>query len=217
MTSTMLDTARRLPLAAAGLALVLAAAGCHGHATNPAASAPTGVVPPTATTPATGPPTPAPTSTGPTAPTSTTPAPTTPAGPQRCHTADLAASLGRADSGMGHTGVTLVLTNRSTRPCRLYGYGGLQLLDAAGSPLPTHQVRVRQPGPRLVRLAPGASAYSDLYWVSMPMDAPCAQAAVLLVTPPDETEPIRTAALGSVCEQGRIQQTAYTAGTTPAH
>jgi len=118
---------------------------------------------------------------------------------------------------MGHTGVTLVLTNRSTRPCRLYGYGGLQLLDAAGSPLPTHQVRVRQPGPRLVRLAPGASAYSDLYWVSMPMDAPCAQAAVLLVTPPDETEPIRTAALGSVCEQGRIQQTAYTAGTTPAH
>ena len=68
----------------------------------------------------------------------------------------------------------------------------------------------------MVRLAPSASAHSDLYWVSMPMDEPCEQAAVLLVTPPDETESIRTATLGSVCQQGRIQQTAYTAGTTPA-
>jgi hypothetical protein len=68
----------------------------------------------------------------------------------------------------------------------------------------------------LVSLAPGASAQSDLYWVSMPMHEPCAQATVLLVTPPDETESIRTATLGSVCQQGRIQQTAYTAGTTPA-
>ena len=38
----------------------------------------------------------------------------------------------------------------------------------------------------------------------------------MLVTPPDETRPIRTGALGLVCEQGRIQQTAYTAGTTAA-
>jgi hypothetical protein len=112
--------------------------------------------------------------------------------------------------------VTLVLTNRSTRPCRLYGYGGLQLLDAAGGPLPTHQIRVLQPQPKLIRLAAGASALSTLYWVSLPMDEPCVQASGLLVTPPDETRSIRTGALGLVCEQGRIQQTAYTAGTTSA-
>jgi len=41
------------------------------------------------------------------------------------------------------------------------------------------------------------------------------QATALLVTPPDETGPIRTGALGLVCEQGRIQQTAYTVSTTP--
>ena len=109
--------------------------------------------------------------------------------------------------------MTLVLTNRSTRPCRLYGYGGLQLLDAAGSPLPTRQIRVPQPRPQLIRLAPGVSALSTLYWVSLPMDKPCVHAAALLVTPPDETGPIRTGVLGPVCEQGRIQQTAYTAGS----
>jgi hypothetical protein len=112
--------------------------------------------------------------------------------------------------------VTLVLTNRSTRPCRLYGYGGLQLLDAAGGPLPTHQIRVPQPPPQLISLSAGASALSTLYWVSLPMDKPCVQAAALLVIPPDETRPIRTGALGPVCEQGRLQQTAYTAGATPA-
>lgn len=202
MKLTRYGTARRLPLTvAAGIAVVFAAAACDGNATNPAASDPIGVVSPTATTPATGPP---------------PPIPPTPAGPHRCHTADLAANLGHRDSGTGHTGVTLVLTNRSTRPCRLYGYGGLQLLDAAGSPLPTHQIRVPQPRPQLIRLAPGVSALSTLYWVSLPMDKPCVHAAALLVTPPDETGPIRTGALGPVCEQGRIQQTAYTAGSTSA-
>jgi len=112
--------------------------------------------------------------------------------------------------------VTLKLTNRSTHPCRLYGYGGLQLLDAAGHELPTRQVRVDQPRPQLIKLTPGASAYSTLYWVSMPIDRKCAQAAAVLITPPDETTSIRTGALGSVCDGGRIQQTAYTGPVTDA-
>jgi hypothetical protein len=219
MTPTTYRAARRLPLtAAAGLALALVATACDGSTMNSAASPPTSVVPPAATTPASGPPPPAPSSSGHTsaAPSSVPPAPTTPPGPGRCHTADLAAALGEPDSGMGHTGVTLVLTNRSTRPCRVYGYGGLQLLDAAGRPLPTRQVRIPSPRPRSVTLAPGARAHSDLYWVSMPMEKPCPQSAVLLVIPPDETEQLRTAGLGSVCEQGRIQQSAYAAGASSA-
>jgi hypothetical protein len=59
------------------------------------------------------------------------PRPATP----RCHTADLALEVGQADSGTGHTGLNLALVNRSAHRCRIYGYGGLQLLDAAGAAL----------------------------------------------------------------------------------
>ncbi len=110
---------------------------------------------------------------------------------------------------MGHTGLNIALTNRSTRPCRLYGYGGLQLLDATGGWLPTEQARVPQPAPRLITLAPGASAYSGLYWATSPDAAPCEQSAFLLVTPPDETESLRTTFAQRVCHQGRIQQHSY--------
>jgi hypothetical protein len=161
MRPTMFNRAGGLSLAAAaGLALLLAAAGCDGRATNPTVSAPTSIVPPAPTTPApttpgTRPPTPA--------PTSITPAPTTPAGPGRCHTADLTAGLHHLDPGAGQRYDVLALTNRSTSTCRVYGYGGVQLLDAARRPLPTHQMRGRYAPPRLVLLRPGASAYSLLH------------------------------------------------------
>ncbi len=110
---------------------------------------------------------------------------------------------------MGHMGLNLVLTNRSARPCRLYGYGGLQLLDAAGRWLPTEQVRASEPAPRLITLAPGARAYSGLYWAASTEAAPCEQSAFLLVTPPDETTSIRTAFAQNVCYQGQIAQYSY--------
>jgi len=110
---------------------------------------------------------------------------------------------------MGHTGLNLALTNRSARACRLYGYGGLQLLDAAGRWLPTEQGRVSQPATRLITLAPGASAYSGLYWAVSPEAPPCEQSAFLLVTPPDETESIRTAFTQNVCLHGHIAQYSY--------
>ena len=75
-------------------------------------------------------------------------------GPGRCHTADLRASFGRPDAATGHLGVVLVLTTQSSRTCRVYGHGGIQLLGAAGAALPTQQVR-SPPPPRLVRLVPG--------------------------------------------------------------
>jgi hypothetical protein len=83
------------------------------------------------------------------------------------------------------------------------------LLDAGGSRLPTEQVRVPQPAPRLITLRPGASAYSGLYWAFSPEAAPCEQSAFLLVTPPDETESLRTDFRQRVCYQGRIEQHSY--------
>ena len=50
----------------------------------------------------------------------------------------------------------------------MYGYGGVQLLDAAHRPLPTHQDRIRSAAPHLVLLRPGASASSLLHWSPLP-------------------------------------------------
>jgi hypothetical protein len=135
-----------------------------------------------------------------------------PSGPSRCHTADLAVEVGQSDSGTGHTGLNLALVNRSTHPCRIYGYGGVQLLDAAGAALPTQQVRGR-PAPQPITLRPGGHAYSVLTWVHSPEAPPCSSSAFLLVTPPDETKSIQVAFSYTVCQNGQIQQGAYQ--TTP--
>jgi Protein of unknown function (DUF4232) len=186
-------TTSRWLLAFSGVAAATALVACQSSASQGA-------------TPVTTAPAPSTTTGGPPA---TAPTRSVQAGPARCHTADLGVSLGQQDSATGHTGLNIALTNRSPRPCRLYGYGGVQLLDAAGHWLPTQQLRAPQPAPRLITLAPGASAYSGLYWAINPDAGPCVRSTFLLVTPPDETESIRTAFAQRVCSQGRIQQTSY--------
>jgi hypothetical protein len=221
MTPTMFRTGRLLPLtAAAGLALLLGAAACDGRSTDSTASAPIARTP-GATTPATGPPTPTPTSTD--RATGAPVPPTTPTGPDRCHTADLTAGLHNLDSAAGSRYAAVVLTNRTSSTCRVYGYGGVQLLDAARHPLPTHQIRDRSTPPRPVLLRAGGSVSARLHWSAVPdstesQTGPCQPTpAYLLVTPPDETQPITVAWSSSeaACSHGRIGQTAYVAGTTP--
>ncbi|HEY6744817.1 MAG TPA: DUF4232 domain-containing protein [Mycobacteriales bacterium] len=132
------------------------------------------------------------------------PRPATP----RCHTADLALEVGQADSGMGHTGLNLALVNQSAHRCRIYGYGGVQLLDAAGAAQHTRQER-GGPRPELVTLQPGDRAYSALTWIHSPEAPPCSNAAFLQVIPPDETEPIRAPFTYAVCGNGVLSQRAY--------
>jgi hypothetical protein len=132
------------------------------------------------------------------------PRPTTP----RCHTADLALEVGQADSGMGHTGLNLALVNRSAHRCRIYGYGGVQLLDADGAALHTMQER-GGPRPELVTLRPGDQAYSALTWIHSPEALPCSNATSMQVIPPDEIEPIRAPFTYAVCGNGVLSQRAY--------
>jgi hypothetical protein len=222
MTPTMFRFARLLPLTAAGVALLLGAAACDGRSTDSTASAPIASTT-RATTPATSPPTPTPTSTDRTE--GAPPPPSTPTGPDRCHTADLTAGLHSLDSATGSRYATVVLTNRTSSTCRVYGYGGVQLLDAARHPLPTHQIRDRSTPPRPVLLRPGRSVSARLHWSAMSdstesQTGPCQPTpAYLLVTPPDETQPITVAWSSSeaACSHGRIGQTPYVAGTTPIH
>lgn len=133
--------------------------------------------------------------------------PTPPAMP-RCHTADLAVEVGQSDSATSHTGLNLALVNRSTHRCRIFGYGGIQLLDAAGAALPTYQGR-RHPAPTLLTLRPGDLAYSWLFWISNTDAVPCSEASFLLVTPPDETQPIRAPFTHTICGNGVVSQGAY--------
>ena len=109
---------------------------------------------------------------------------------------------------MGHTGLNLALVNQSAHRCRIYGYGGVQLLDAAGTALPTRQERSGQ-RPELVTLRPGDRAYSALTWIFSPEAPPCSNAAFLQVIPPDETEPIRARFAYGVCGNGVLSQRAY--------
>ena len=132
------------------------------------------------------------------------PRPATP----RCHTADLALEVGQDDSGMGHTGLNLALVNRSAHRCRIYGYGGVQLLDATGAAVHTLQERTGA-RPELVTLRPGDRAYSALTWIFSPEAPPCSTAAFLQVIPPDETEPIRARFGYSVCGNGVLNQGPY--------
>jgi hypothetical protein len=132
------------------------------------------------------------------------PRPATP----RCHTADLALEVGQDDSGTGHTGLNLALVNRSAHRCRIYGYGGVQLLDAAGAAQHTLQER-GGPRPELVTLRPGDRAYSVLTWIHSPEAPPCSNAAFIQVIPPDETKPIRARFTYAVCGNGVLSQGAY--------
>ena len=109
---------------------------------------------------------------------------------------------------MGHTGLNLALVNRSAHRCRIYGYGGVQLLDATGAALPTRQERSGQ-RPELVTLRPGGRAYSALYWIFSPEAPPCSNATFLQVIPPDETKPIRARFAYSVCGNGTLSQRPY--------
>jgi hypothetical protein len=203
--------ARRWLLAAGGVVLV-AAAGCQSTP-HPGVAAPATAPAITQPAPANGAPANgAPAGGEPADRTSSTPtgAPTTsrPTPPPRCHTADLSLEVGEADSGMGHTGLNLALINRSTHSCRIYGYGGIQLLDANGAARPTHQDRGR-PAPTLTTLRPGDRAYSVLTWLSTSDALPCYAASFVLVIPPDETQQIRAPFRHQVCGNGVLSQGPY--------
>ena len=134
----------------------------------------------------------------------------------RCHTGELTGSLVPGSPGAGQRYATLVLENTGGRTCTVHGYGGIGLVDSAGAPLPTDQVRVPSPAPTTVTLAPHETAHSQLHWSAVPgtgdaTAGPCQPTpAALQVIPPDETDHLSIPwNQGPVCEGGRIQQQAY--------
>jgi hypothetical protein len=86
----------------------------------------------------------------------------------RCRTAQLSTAFTGLNASMGGgQGMTLILTNHSSRTCYLYGYVRLGLLGGHSDlhSLPTHVTRVKVPH-RLVKLHPGGNAQAPLTWRS---------------------------------------------------
>ncbi|MBZ9642831.1 DUF4232 domain-containing protein [Streptomyces sp. PSKA30] len=108
----------------------------------------------------------------------------------RCHTWELRASVGRNNPGAGQRNFPIVLTNTSSRTCTLYGYPGAAFVDASGRQLGPDPGR--EPGsPATVTLTPGDSAWAGLSYASPEISgARTAEPASLLVTPPDERDPL---------------------------
>ncbi|WP_449353021.1 DUF4232 domain-containing protein [Streptomyces shaanxiensis] len=114
-----------------------------------------------------------------------------PASGTRCHTSELSASVGRNNPGAGQENFPVVLTNESSRTCTLYGYPGAAFVDASGKQLGPDPKR-SSGEPETVRLAPGGSAWAGLSFANPEVSgAGTATPAALVVTPPDEEDPLK--------------------------
>ncbi|MEU2060496.1 DUF4232 domain-containing protein [Streptomyces sp. NPDC013455] len=114
----------------------------------------------------------------------------------RCHTAELRASVGRNDPGAGQENFPVVLTNTSARTCTVRGYPGAAFVTASGSRIGADPLR-EPDSPATVTLRPGQSAWAGLTFSNPQVSgAKSATPAALLVTPPDERDPLKAAWTG---------------------
>ncbi|MFJ9817581.1 DUF4232 domain-containing protein [Streptomyces sp. NPDC101151] len=111
----------------------------------------------------------------------------------RCHTSELRASVGRNNPGAGQENFPIVLTNKSARTCTLRGYPGAAFVNASGSQLGPDPKR-SSGSPVTVTLRPGQSAWAGLTFSNPEVSgADTATPATLVVTPPDERDPLKVA------------------------
>ncbi|MEU6478746.1 DUF4232 domain-containing protein [Streptomyces sp. NPDC047017] len=108
----------------------------------------------------------------------------------RCHTSELRATVGREDPGAGQENFPLVLTNTSGRTCTVRGYPGAAFTDAGGRQLGADPKRTSG-SPVTVTLKPGRSAWAGLTFSNPQVSgARTATPSTLVVTPPDERDPL---------------------------
>ncbi len=109
--------------------------------------------------------------------------------PHRCYVGELAAGLDGSQAGLGNRGFILTLTDVGGDACRLGGYPGLGLRDAAGRGLRT---RTRpgptyfdpDPGRRVIVLSPGETVSADVGFGVAGSPGNSVLASYLEITPP---------------------------------
>src|SRR2546423_8148786 len=119
-----------------------------------------------------------------------------------CTLAHLRVSIHNGDAGSGHYGLVLVFKHDDSGTCVMRGYPGVAGLDANGNQVAQARRTLRgylgglqQPINTIptVRLAPGATASAFVEGTNVPPGnaTSCTEYKGLLVTPPDETHPVR--------------------------
>ena len=163
----------------------------------------------------------------------------------RCDTPDLEMRLISLGAAAGNISATIEVRNKSQRDCDLYGYAGLQLLDAHGRLLTTRVIWSRTSfflsspaAETVVGLPPGTAPISRLPFDPMhpapqvpghayiPLSfndvvAPCSNAVQLRVTPPDAYQPVVISAVlpggfgMDVCSGGTVWVNPTRVAATP--
>jgi Domain of unknown function (DUF4232) len=110
--------------------------------------------------------------------------------PPRAHIGDLSAGFHGYQTEMGTRGFIVTLTNISDHSVSLYGYPGLQLLNAQKQPLPTTTLWGmsyfdRNQVKSLIVLSPGETASADISFGVYGTPANSVLAYYLEVTPPN--------------------------------
>ncbi|MEU2739357.1 DUF4232 domain-containing protein [Streptomyces sp. NPDC007095] len=114
-------------------------------------------------------------------------------GSTRCHTSELRATVGGNNPGAGQENFPVVLTNISHRTCTLRGFPGAAFVNASGKQLGPDPKRSAGT-PTTVTLTPGRSAWAGLTFSNPEISgAKTATPATLIVTPPDERDPLKVA------------------------
>jgi len=141
----------------------------------------------------------------------------------RCRSANLALTMGSQSAAAGSASAVFVLTNEGSSSCSLYGYPGMQMLDASGQPIPTIVVRgggdaATRAKPSSVVLQPQAQASFVAYWGEVPVGAEtsCPASAKLEVTAPDDYHYLVIAATLAPCSSGTINVSPVQSGVLRA-
>ena len=141
------------------------------------------------------------------------------AGPQRCTTGELSASLGGGDAGAGSVFRTLIFTNTGSRTCELRGFPGVSYVAGDDG----HQVgqAAAMSGERgaQVPIAPGATAVTQLRMANALNfdEAACRPTPVrgLRVYPPGDTASLFVPMDGTGCA-GPLTESLLTVQTITA-
>ncbi|MFF7330129.1 DUF4232 domain-containing protein [Streptomyces sp. NPDC008150] len=136
----------------------------------------------------------------------------------RCHTSELSVSVGGNDPGAGQENFPVVLTNSSGATCTVRGFPGAAFVDGSGKQLGSDPERAAGSTAKTVTLKPGQSAWAGLTFSNPGISgAKTATPATLVVTPPDEEDPLKVPWKGGAVpvsgNSSSVRLTVFSAGS----
>jgi Protein of unknown function (DUF4232) len=134
---------------------------------------------------------------------------------QTCQVAQLQITPEQGSGAAGTIEMSVNLTNHGTTACTMFGYPGMQLLDASGNNLPTTVIRGGGPqflaaaanqGPTTVTLAPQQTAAFSFSYEDVPVgtETTCPTSAHSLITPPGDVTSATVPLVIAPCGAGTI-------------